>query len=409
MKVLLACVVAGSAIAGTASAQISAGRMLLESRLRYETVEQAGLSRTADGLSDRTRIGWETGETKGLRGLIEFETVEPLITGHFNVVTPTRSLNGKAQYPAINDPANSELNRLQLTWKVNPALTVVVGRQLMNVDDQRFVGTTAWRQDEQTFDAIKADLVRGKFSATYLYLARVNRNLDQDWTSDSHALILGYTFSAPLRIETFDYALDFRNTPILSTDTAGARASGRFKFDGAQISYAVTYAHQGDYRSNNGQFSLGYEGVSVDAVYGLWSGGLAYEVLGGDGKRGFVTPLQTNHGLQGWADAFSAVGGAKTFVDGLEDLNLQIVVRPKWHVGAFGNPQFTLRGHNFDNHRFGVSLARELDAEASFALTPRLSLTSQFADFQASAHRPQGAAAPPASRTKFSVGLDFKL
>ena len=86
MKVLLACVVAGSATAGTASAQVSAGRMLLESRLRYETVEQAGLSRAADGLSDRTRIGWETVEAKGLRGLIEFETVAPLITGHFNVV-----------------------------------------------------------------------------------------------------------------------------------------------------------------------------------------------------------------------------------------------------------------------------------------------------------------------------------
>jgi len=206
---------------------------------------------------------------------------------------------------------------LQLTWKVNSALTVVVGRQLMNVDDQRFVGTTTWRQDEQTFDATKADIVRGKFSANCIYLAGVNHNLDRDWRSDSHALILGYTVAAPLRIETFDYALDVSNTLILSTDTAGARASGRFKFDGAKIRYALIYAHQGDYRRINGQFSLDYEGVTVDAVYGLWSDGLAYEVLGGDGKRGFVTPSQTNNGLQGWADAFSAVGGAKTFVDGL--------------------------------------------------------------------------------------------
>ena len=109
------------------------------------------------------------------------------------------------------------------------------------------------------------------------------------------------------------------------------------------------------------------------------------------------------------ADAFSAVGGAKTFVDGLTDMNLQVVARPKWRVGAFGNPQFTLRGHDFGDQKFGSALARELDAEVSFALTPKLSVTSQYADFQAAAHRPVGAAAPPASRTKLSVGLEFKL
>ena len=402
---VLALVLAG---ATGASAQ-SGGHLLLESRLRYETVEQAGIARAAEALSDRTRIGWETGETNGLRGLIELENVEPLSAERYNVATPTRSLNGRTQYPAINDPENTEINRAQLTWKVSPALTVVAGRQLMNVDDQRFVGTSAWRQDEQTFDGVKADLTLGKFGATYIYLTGVNRNLDQDWTSDSHGLILSYAASDLLKIEAFGYALDFNNTPILSNQTVGARASGRFKLDRVQLGYALAHAHQSDYRGNSAPFSLDYDAASVDAASGIWAGRISYEVLGGDGTRGFITPLQSSHGMQGWADAFSAMGGAKTFVDGLQDLNFQVVSRPKWKFGTFGNPQFTLRQHDFRNPRFDAALARETDAEATLALTPKLSLTTQYADFQAASHRPVGAAAVPASRTKLTVGLEFKL
>jgi hypothetical protein len=35
------------------------------------------------------------------------------------------------------------------------ALDLTLGRQRINLDDQRFVGSVGWRQNEQTFDAVR--------------------------------------------------------------------------------------------------------------------------------------------------------------------------------------------------------------------------------------------------------------
>jgi hypothetical protein len=249
----------------------------------------------------------------------------------------------------------------------------------------------------------------GRLSGTYVYIAQVLRNLDQDWDSDSHGLEVGYQVADPLKLQGFVYALDFGNSPISSNLSRGVKVSGKARLDAVQLTYNATFAHQTDYRGNSEPFALDYGGADITAGYRIWAVRLGYEVLEGDGVRGFVTPISTNHSVQGWADAFSAVGGAKTFVDGSEDLNLQVVARPKWKLGPVSSPQFTLRRHDFDYQRFDADLAREWDAEAIFALSSKLSLGFQYADFEAAKTRPVGAAAPPASRTKLSVSLDFRL
>ena len=55
-------------------------------------------------------------------------------------------------YSVVADPMTIGLNRLQVQYKSKP-LTVTLGRQRINLDDQRFVGNAGWRQNEQTFDA----------------------------------------------------------------------------------------------------------------------------------------------------------------------------------------------------------------------------------------------------------------
>jgi hypothetical protein len=49
----------------------------------------------------------------------------------------------------IADPQTLGLNRLQVQYATK-ALTVTLGRQRINLDDQRFVGSVGWRQNEQT-------------------------------------------------------------------------------------------------------------------------------------------------------------------------------------------------------------------------------------------------------------------
>ena len=72
---------------------------------------------------------------------------------------------------------------------------MTAGRQRILVEDQRFVGNVGWRQDEQTFDAVRADAALGRFKATYAYLWHVNRILgeERDWDSDSHLFTLTWS------------------------------------------------------------------------------------------------------------------------------------------------------------------------------------------------------------------------
>jgi hypothetical protein len=221
----------------TISDQIAAGKLILEVRARYETVDQtrtATLKDEASAFTVRTRFGWETAEFAKVKGLIEFEDVRQAGPEHYAVNVPgvtTAPLNGadKARYPVVNDPDVTELNRLQLTWTPSAALQLTAGRQRILLDDQRFVGNVGWRQDEQTMDGFRADLALGRFKATYAYVTHINRILGElkDWDSDSHLLNATWSPAEALRLQGFVYALDFGNSAVNSSLTKGVKASGK--------------------------------------------------------------------------------------------------------------------------------------------------------------------------------------
>jgi len=68
------------------------------------------------------------------------------------------------------------LNRLQVAYSGLPDTVVTVGRQRINLDNQRFVGAVAFRQNEQTFDALRVanTSVKG-LSLSYAFVNQVNR------------------------------------------------------------------------------------------------------------------------------------------------------------------------------------------------------------------------------------------
>src|SRR5262249_975451 len=147
-----------------------AGKLIFELRGRYEDVSQDGLVNDATAETVRTRVGWETGDWNGFRGLVEMDDIRSVGPIQFNVAIPGpggASLNGHTTYPIINDPDVTELNRLQLTYTTNPQFVATLGRQRITLDDQRFIGNVGWRQDEQTFDGVRIDAGVGQVKATY--------------------------------------------------------------------------------------------------------------------------------------------------------------------------------------------------------------------------------------------------
>jgi hypothetical protein len=397
----------------TITEAIGAGKLIFESRARYETVDQDGLANTAEALTLRTRLGWETGDWKGFKGLVEFEDVRQIGSEDYNVQVPgvAPSLNGKPTYPIINDPDVTELNRLQLTWTPSSELQLTLGRQRILLDDQRFVGNVGWRQDEQTFDAARIDAAWGKLKGTYVYVAHVNRILGEmrDWNSDSHLLNATWSVAEPLKLQGFVYALDFDNSPANSNITVGAKASGKTWVSLVQLAYNATYAQQSDYKGATAPYELDYYGADLAATFDIYTVRLSYEVLEGNGVRGFTTPLATVHAFQGWADAWVSPGGNKGFRDGLKDLNLTATFRPRFKFTYLFNTEFTVRYHDFDDELTGADLASEWNLQVTAAITPKLSLLIKYADFDRENTVPVGTAAPPASRNKGWISLEYRF
>ena len=62
--------------------------------------------------------------------------------------------NGKTEYSIIADPYENELDQLWISYAGIPDTVIKGGRQVIQLDDQRFIGNVGWRQLQQTFDSV---------------------------------------------------------------------------------------------------------------------------------------------------------------------------------------------------------------------------------------------------------------
>lgn len=378
---------------------LAMGKPLLESRLRYEGVDQAGLKK-GSALTLRNRIGFQSADWKNLKFLVEFEDVRAL-DDDYNSTT-----NGKTQYPTVNDPTVTELNRAQVVWTPSSFTTVTAGRQRIILDDARFIGNVGWRQDEQTFDALRVDTTVGKLAVTYAYVFQVNRILGEsaDWDSDSHLLNVTLPITEALKIQAFDYALDFENAKANSTNTIGLKASGSAWVSSFKLAYSGYYAKQTDYGYNPADFELSASNIDGAVTWDMYTLKVGYETFEGDGTRGFITPLATAHAFNGWSDAL-AFNGNKTMANGFKNLSYTLTVAGYTHPAfpLIKNPTLMLAYHDFETDRLSQSIGTEFDAQFASGLTKNLSLLLKYADFE------RANTIMPASRTKVWVGFEYKL
>ncbi|MFA7263870.1 MAG: hypothetical protein WC068_12690 [Caulobacter sp.] len=390
---LLPLAIAALSAPGLAHAADGPGDWIVDARLRYEFVDQAGFANEAGALTLRTRLGYETPAWNGFKALIEAENVTAL-SDRYNSTT-----NGQVTYPTVLDPEATELNRAQISWSGAKA-DVVVGRQRIVLGNARFVGNVGFRQNEQTFDAARvAFKVNPTTTLTWIYIDRVQRILGDDssqgeWDSDSHVIKLDT--KTPLgQLSAYGYLLDFKTAPLQSSATWGARLTGSKPLAaGPALTWEVEYARQGDYGANPARFDLDYlalaAGLKKDSRYVT----VGLERLDGNGVRGFGTPLATLHAFQGWADVFLT-----TPAQGVKDVNLRAGT-----TVPVGTRKLKLAAalHDFSDADGGLDYGSEIDASASLPLTPNLS-------FEMKAARFNGDTPAFADRTKVWITLELKL
>lgn len=348
----------------------------LDARLRYEGVDQDNALKDADALTVRLRPG-VTLASGGFSVLVEGEGTLGLIND-YNSTT-----NGKTGYSTVADPQNIELNRAQIQYK-SKLVTLTAGRQRINLDDQRFVGSVGWRQNEQTFDAVRGEASLGPVSldATYAWSQRTVFGVDagpRQAFSGNYLFLGAGTGVGPLKVKGFAYLLDYdAKEPVAlnSSQTYGVRATAAFKLGGkATLDLMASYASQSDYKANPKTFSAEYLAAEGKLGFGPLALTGGYEKLGSDKGVAFQTPMATLHKFNGWADLFLSTPAA-----GLEDIYAGASV--KLPVKALPGLNATVVYHDFSSDVGSADYGTEWDAQVGFKLKP-VSVLLKYADYNA--------------------------
>jgi hypothetical protein len=384
----LTCCLLTSAVVIPAAANADALKLkpLIDTRLRYENVDQTGIAKKANALTARARLGLEA--TSGqFVFLAEAEGVLALDNNYFSGVN-----SKSATYPIVADPQNVELNRVQLQYKGLPKTVVTVGRQRINLDDQRFVGSVGWRQNEQTFDAVRvtwAGLPRLSIDASYVWSVRTVNGVDG--TGARPTAIPGsnwfglVSYAAPIGTLTgFAYLVDQDLAAVqgfrLSSQSYGVRFAGsRPIAPGWKIGYIASAARQSDYRRNPNRYAASYYLAEANVSGKVLAATAGYEVLGADhgtALTSFQTPLASLFRFQGWAGKFGT-----TPPNGIRDL--YGTLGANWKTkGLISGVGLGATWHHFDSDRLSQHYGDELDLLAQAKLK-RFTVAARLARYKA--------------------------
>lgn len=410
---------------------IKQGKSLSSVRARYEHVDQTGFqgtAGTAPSLKDayafttRTLIGWQTAPFKNFSFAAQLTDVHEFnddfndrrdnLPEHNNGTANSSAF--KRQFPNIVDPGYTDVNQLFVDWTGIKNTKLRLGRQIVNLDNVRFIGDIAFRQNTQVFDGVsitnKSISDTEIFAAHFSKVRQVNTKL-RDGNID--LLNVKYRFSPTESLTGYGYFIDVANlsqnngnpaavataaqggnglgasddlvktaTTDASSKTFGLRLDGVHVFNpNWKGLYTAEYAKQDDYRGGSNLIDAHYFKVGGGAAYNAWSLRLDYEKLSSnDGKYAFQTPLGTNHLFQGWSDHFLA-----TPRQGMEDIFLtaagaidKFKLYAEYHVFKSDEKYQSLNG------KLGDKYGTEFDASVMYPFNDALWAKLEYAKFNES-------------------------
>lgn len=338
-------------------ALINDGEIFGEVRYRYEGVDQTGTSKDANASTVRTNIGYKTGVFHDFQALLEAQFVKNIGAEAFNDTT-----NRKTNYPVVADPDNNEINQAWLSWTGLPDTTIKIGREAINLGNQRFVGTVGWRQNDQTYDNVH--IINSSIpdlTLLYGYVRNVNRIFGDDHplgdlSTKTHLLNASYNVTDWMTATGYGYFLDIDRASALSSKTYGLRLTGEAPVtDSWNFFYEAEAATQSDHGNNLANYDESYYHLSPGVKGYGFTLQAGYEELGGNGANSFQTPLATLHKFNGWADKFLA-----TPATGLEDAYAKVSYKVSNVNKWVDNTSLTAVYHEFDGDSSG-DFGSELD------------------------------------------------
>lgn len=348
-------------------------------RYRLEMVDQDRLPEDAAASTLRIRAGFKLGEWNGFSLQVEAEGIVRLGPEDFN-----DTVNGKVDFPVVADPSSVQLNQAFLRWRPHAAVELAAGRRAINLDNQRWIGSVDWRQNDQTLDLAQMTLrpVQG-VSIDYFNAWRVDRIFGEGSPqgvfrdTDINAVRIAHAASPVGTVSAYGFWIEIPSHPASSSRTLGVRLIGDQPVaDGVKLLYAAEYARQSDHGANPANFDLDYLLIEPGVGVGGWTVKAGLERLEGNGARALQTPLATLHAFNGWADKFLT-----TPPDGLHDLYGEVGY--KFRAGALKGLALRAIVHDFVATRGDAAYGRELNLLATYPIRPNFVLLGKFAHYEA--------------------------
>jgi len=368
-----------------------------EIRPRYEFVDTDNAVKDASAFTNRLTLGISADlfQVDGLSTYLEATNV----TGSGDYWGLSVDDKDRGIYNVVADPSQTRMTQAYVDYAFDKTL-VRAGRQGVNLDNQRFIGTVNWRQMPQTYDAVAViNNSIENLSLLAAYVWQVNTIFDSDTVKpvgdrfDTNSVLLhaSYKIMDELTLTGYDYIIEDIH------DTYGIAATGKFGIDAnTGLSYRIEYAKQKDPSIGQGNADADYYNLEATLNMSGFLAGAKYEVLGaGSGTNAaFSTPLATLHGQNGWADMFLA-----TPIDGLVDVNGMIGYKAK----GFGVAKIVY--HDFSSDRGNTDYGTETDVlyKNKISAVKGLSGMLKASFYSADASYTQ------VDTTKYWVMLDYKF
>ena len=329
-------------------------------RARYEGVDQDGKAKDASALTLKSRITVNTGSYSNFSLGLEVDKVDALVDDY--------AVPGEAsEYPVVADPQGTDVNQAFIKY-ANSGFSAVVGRQRVLHNNQRFVGGVGWRQNEQTYDGVRAQYAAGAFSVDYSYIHNINSITSADVKGEFNLVNAKYKINKNHKLAGFAYLLDYEAAANdkNSSSTVGALYNGKF----GKFLVNASLASQSD----NGDNPMNYSAMYINAEAGYNFGQVTviggYELLGSDdGKVAFNTPLATKHKFNGWADKF--LGTPK---EGLEDVYLTA-------KGKISGVKWAATYHDFSSDEGSIDFGNEIDLVATYQINKNYGVLVKAANY----------------------------
>jgi hypothetical protein len=298
-------------------------------RYEYANVDKSvGDLKTANAYTVRTHLVVSAGllDIPNLTATLGLQSVNDFGSNTYNSKS-----NGQTQYDVVADPEQAMLSEASLDYTLGKT-TLHAGRSQVNLDNQRFIGTVGWRQNERSYDTVYVSdnsVENLSILAAWVYGFQGVVGSAAATTVDTNTVLLNakYKVMDELSVTAYDYMISDAH------DTYGLALTGNVNMDAVKLNYRAEYAKQDDATMNihggqKAKADADYYNIDLGVNISGILAGVNYEVLSGSNTSGtetaFSTPLATGHKFNGWADMFLS-----TPTGGLQDANIRLGYKAK--------------------------------------------------------------------------------